>query len=148
MRIRLEETVRAGEVEEVIALIEGLDPGGWFPLLLDLAQDLQTETPYHALRKLAADTGDSMWHQLAAILLIWATPHIEGAYGRAFEHARAAVDLDSHDVSHKEILLFFADLPDHLLPRSEALALAREILRQDPSNEKANDYIRWNKGNE
>lgn len=60
--------------------------------------------------------------------------HLEGAYQAAFFHAKKAVGLSPNDISYKEYLLLFYEIPEQLLTKEEATDIAKEILEEDPEN--------------
>jgi hypothetical protein len=62
-------------------------------------------------------------------------------YERAFEHALKAIDLAKDDMSYKEFILLFYNLPRPLLSREMALKFASEILRADSSNMAAREIM-------
>jgi len=84
----------------------------------------------------------SQMHQLAAVLISQALSHIEGAYSAGLFHARRAVELAlDTDISYKEYLLLFYDIPEQLFSDSEAKTIAQDILRLNPDNKVAIDVL-------
>ncbi|WP_278343214.1 hypothetical protein [Parageobacillus thermoglucosidasius] len=55
--------------------------------------------------------------------------HLPDAYASALYHAKRAVELSPEDVSLKEHLLLFYEIPEKLISKEEAKAIAQEILK-------------------
>lgn len=81
-------------------------------------------------------------HFIASSLLAFPLCHLEGAYASGYYHARKAVVLSPSDVSYKEFLLFFHEIPDQLLRTEEAVELATEVLKKDPGSKAAQDILK------
>ncbi|WP_243292156.1 hypothetical protein [Bacillus sp. FJAT-47783] len=84
-------------------------------------------------------------HSLACGLLCHPFCHIGGAYKSALYHTRKALMLDPEHIGHKEMLLFFyevPDLPDESITKEEALNIANQILEKEPHNQIAKDFIK------
>lgn len=67
---------------------------------------------------------------------------LDGAYAAAFYHAKECVRLEPGNLSYKEFLLFFYEIPDKLLDREMALQIAREILNEEPNRQVARKLIK------
>ncbi|WP_236624202.1 hypothetical protein [Exiguobacterium antarcticum] len=60
-----------------------------------------------------------------------------------FDHAQRTVVLPHRqDVACLEYFLFLAEVPDQVTPKQEALAVANEILRMEPKNQIAKDFLK------
>lgn len=99
-----------------------------------IAYDDETITPYGFVNYLLLDKESSELHYLASFLLSMGLNHLEGAYQTAFFHAKKAVELSPNDISYKEYLLLFYEIPEQLLTKEEATDIAKEILEEDPEN--------------
>ncbi|BBW96444.1 hypothetical protein ACPVTF_08110 [Geobacillus icigianus] len=81
------------------------------------------------------------YHYLASELLSTAFCHLPDAYASALYHAKRAVELSPEDVSLKEHLLLFHDIPEKLISKEEAKAIAQEILKIMPNSEAAKNVL-------
>ena len=69
-------------------------------------------------------------HYLASLILIGPFSHLEGAYAGGYYHAKKAIKLDPDNIGFKEYILFFYSVPEQLLPRNEAISIAKEVLKK------------------
>ncbi|MEM8568865.1 MAG: hypothetical protein AAGF85_20570 [Bacteroidota bacterium] len=74
---------------------------------------------------------------LIAELIVTAFNYLPDGYKMAFDYAKGALDLNENDVSYKEFILLFYNIPDKLLSREQAEKYAYEILKADPDNKAA-----------
>ena len=44
------------------------------------------------------------------------------------------IELDPDNIGFKEYILFFYIVPEHLLPKNEAISIAKEVLKKNPNN--------------
>ncbi|MFD9627718.1 hypothetical protein [Peribacillus muralis] len=103
-------------------------------ILFVVAYDEENIAPYSFVNYLLVDKETSELHHLASFLLSMALNHINGAYQTACFHAKKAAELSPDDISFKEYLLLFYDLPEQLISKEEANKIAKEILMIDPDN--------------
>ncbi len=68
------------------------------------------------------------------MLISQALSHIEGAYNTGLYHARQAIQIEPKNITYKEYILLFNNIPEKLINDLEAIAIAKEILKQDPTN--------------
>lgn len=80
------------------------------------------------------------YHCLASEILIHAFVHI-GGYAAALYHTKRAIVLAPDDMSLKEMLLFFHNVPEKLVSREEAIQVAREILKKNPDSSHAKTIL-------
>ncbi|MEM1323194.1 MAG: hypothetical protein AAGG75_23210 [Bacteroidota bacterium] len=73
-------------------------------------------------------------HYHASEMMSTALNWMPKGYEIAYHHALRACELAPDDVSLKEYLLFFHDIPDKLLSDEVAQKVAKEILAIDPHN--------------
>nr|WP_106779158.1 hypothetical protein [Lysinibacillus timonensis] len=102
-----------------------------------LAYDNENIATYGFVSYLLLEEETSELHYIASYLFSMAFNHLEGAYQIAFHHAIKAAELSPNDMSYKEYLLFFNDIPDKLLGNKKALEIAKEILKKEPNNKAA-----------
>lgn len=82
-------------------------------------------------------------HYLASVILALAFPHIKGAYEGGYYHAKKAIKLDPDNIGFKEYMLFFySGIPEPLLPKNEAISIAKEILKENPNHPTALDVLK------
>ena len=105
--------------------------------LSDATFDYKTLLSYTFLCMLLIKKETAELHFMASALLAFPLCHIEGAYVSGYYHASKAAALDPKDVSYKEFLLFFHEVPDQLLSSDKALELARKILEKDSNSKVA-----------
>lgn len=111
-------------------------------LLHELAYDSGDLICYTFVNFLIYSQGESSnLHHLASSLLSHPLCYIEGAYKSALLHSRRASELSPEDVGLKEYLLFFHIIPDELVSREEAIAIANMVLQTEPSSEVAKDIL-------
>jgi hypothetical protein len=80
-------------------------------------------------------------HCLASKLLNIKFCHIEGAYEQSLGHIGRAIQINPHDLSLQEALFFFNDIPEKLIPDSEAKWLAQGILKKYPESVVAGYFL-------
>lgn len=85
--------------------------------------------------------GSARMHYYASELIVAAFRYILDASHIAFKHARKAIELAPQDVSLKEYILLFYEMPDRLLEKSLAVQYARDILQADPQNQAARQIL-------
>jgi hypothetical protein len=81
-------------------------------------------------------------HYCAAELYTTVFNYLPEGYKLAFEHAKKSIELSGDDITYKEFILLFYQLPLPLLCKEDALRYAGEILTKDPSNQAANLFMR------
>ena len=89
------------------------------------------------------ETKEMSWLDVIVELLLNPLCHIEGAYSMAVFYAKELLKR-CHTVENLEQMLFFSELPEEVLSEAEARNIARQILAQDPENEKALTICRIN----
>ena len=68
-------------------------------------------------------------HYLASEILFMPLCHLKGAYEAALYHTRKAIILNPDDITLKEFLLLFYEIPERLISKKEAKDVANEILK-------------------
>ena len=104
--------------------------------LLTLAYDTDSICIYSFIRYMISKTDLPAWMELAVEVLIHPLCHIEGAYSIALFHSRELLKLEYNE-KNLEMILFFYDIPEKLVTRSEAESIARELLTIAPENKVA-----------
>jgi hypothetical protein len=101
--------------------------------LIDEAYKTENISIYSFANYLIEETSDNFWRELAIELLLNPLCAIEGSYSIALYHARKLLSL-CKSIENYEQILFFYELPETLLERSEAVAYAKELLELNPGN--------------
>ncbi|MCR5763623.1 MAG: hypothetical protein K6G00_09615 [Treponema sp.] len=107
---------------------------------LKLAYDTTNFSLYSFASYMFTKTEDERWLELAISLLIGPLCFVEGAYSIGLFHARQLAR-NKNCVKNLVQLLFFYDIPEKLINRDEALEIAHQVLRLDPSNQLALQII-------
>lgn len=87
---------------------------------------------------------DARLHSIALDSLCNPLCHLEGAYLAAFYHAKKCIELEPNNMQYREFLLFFASVPNDVFEEKSAMNWAKDILKDDPNNEVAKNYIEEN----
>lgn len=133
----LTETIKVGDFQKAKQIASGLDLKAIEDELFLFAYNEGSIAPYGFVCAMLIEKETSEWHYIASLLLSMAINHLEDAYFITFYHAKRAVELSPNDIGYKEALLFYHEIPDQPLSKKEALTLAAEILKIDPSNKAA-----------
>lgn len=76
-------------------------------------------------------------HYYASEFMATTLNFLPNAYKIAFEHGKKAIELNPNDISLKEYIILFYDIPDQLLDKESAIKYAQEILAIDSGNKTA-----------
>ncbi|ULT57395.1 hypothetical protein L1999_02035 [Neobacillus drentensis] len=128
------QAIKKGEFVKAKQLSMTMDLEALTETLFLIAWDDEPITPYGFANYLLIDKETSELHYLASFLLSMGLNHLDGVYQTSFFHAKRAVELAPEDISYKEYLLLFFELPEPLLSKDEATKIAKEILKVDPEN--------------
>lgn len=86
---------------------------------------------------LLQEAGKAYLHYYMAELYTTVFNILPGGYEKAYKHAKKAIELDEGDLSYKEFILLFYELPTPLLSKEDAVRYAIEILKVDKNNQAA-----------
>lgn len=103
-------------------------------ILLEIAFETESLLVLTFAHYLLQKCRDARFHLLIAELLVTAFSHFEGAYRSAFYHAKQADQNMKGDVSVKEFLLLFHEIPDKLISEEEAKKIAIDVLKEKPDS--------------
>lgn len=129
----LETILWYGKYEEAEAAFEQMEEDQIRNALLSLAFDTESLCAYSFVQYMMRKTEKVFWLRMAAELMMQPLCFIEGAYSIALFHARELLSREKN-VENLERILFFYDIPEKLVDREEALQIAKEILKAEPSN--------------
>ncbi|MCW6086064.1 MULTISPECIES: hypothetical protein [Clostridium] len=79
----------------------------------------------------------SALHYIASELFSMPLCHVTGAYNSSLFHARRAIELDPNNISYKEYILLFYNLPEKLIGQYEAKKFAQEVIEKLPNSKVA-----------
>lgn len=140
MKQIIQDHIKAGEFYEVQELAKKITQDELFLILRKLAYQ-EGVAVYAFICFLISQENKAEYHSLAAHLLALPLCAYPGACSAGLFHAREAVRLDPEDVTNKELLLYFNRIPEQVLEKDEAIAIAKEVLRQKPDSEAAKEVL-------
>ncbi|MEF2245385.1 hypothetical protein V1L65_10555 [Paenibacillus sp. IITD108] len=132
--------ITQGRYSAASKLINNYDPIELESLVLEISYEMSNIVVYSFICKLIAEKESVDLHSLAATVMINPLSFIEGAYETSLYHVRRAIELDSSDVSLKEMIILLHLIPDEVVSKDEAIRAATEILTIDPNNKVALDF--------
>ena len=112
-----------------------------YDFLIDLACDTKNIVVYGFVFYLISRKEIHIFHSLASDILAFPLCSLQRAYALALFHARRALELDPENIEHLQFLILFYDIPEKLIEESEALKIAKEILKRNPESNLAKETI-------
>ncbi len=141
LKDKIQKLVLNNDFNELENLLENVDREELRSGILGFAFQSQSIVAYTIPCMLLIKKDTAELHYIAAEVLATALCHLEGAYSSALYHARRAVELDPTDVSLKEFLLLFHDIPEKLISTEEAKKIAAEVVKEKPDSSSARDIL-------
>lgn len=135
------QSVKVGKFEEAKAYIKDMSYEDMHNSLIDLGFKTECVSLYTFVTFLLIEKETAALHYCAAMLIAQCFVYIEGSYSMGLFHARRSVELAPDDPSYKEYLLLYYNIPDKLLNKEDAEAIANALLSQDPSNITARNIL-------
>lgn len=135
------QSVKVGKFEEAKAYIKDMSSEDMHNSLIDLGFKTECVPLYTFVTFLLIEKETATLHYCAAMLIAQCFVYIEGSYSMGLFHARRSVELAPDDPSYKEYLLLYYNIPDKLLNKEDAEAIANALLSQDPSNITARNIL-------
>lgn len=71
--------------------------------------------------------------------------YIEGSYNLALYHNKLILDADKDNIKAMTMMLFFSTLPAPLVNEKDAVVFAEKIIKADPKNLVAENFLKENK---
>jgi len=102
-------------------------------MLFSLAYDTESICIYSFVCYMITKSNDITWIKFAVNIMIHPLCYIEGAYSIALYHSREILKKEYNE-ENLEMLLFFYDIPEKLISKSEAEEIARKIIEIEPNN--------------
>jgi tetratricopeptide (TPR) repeat protein len=109
--------------------------------LMDLAYSTESIVVYSFILDLIVNEESADLHYLASEIMSMPLNYITGAYNVALYHARKAIELNPEDITLKEYLLLFYNIPDKLISKKEATEIAKEVIKKIPDSKAAFELI-------
>lgn len=88
----------------------------------------------------------SDYYYAAAELYTTVFNYLTDGYAKAFDFSKKAIEIDPSDISLKEFILLFYNLPQPLLKRDSAIKYAEEVIFSDKDNKAAKAILESEKG--
>ena len=142
LKQKITEAIRLNDFCELEAALCGVGYEEVRGIFQEIAFDNRDLIPYTCVCMLLIKRETAQLHYLAAEMLALPLCHIEGAYVSALYHARKAVALDPEDITLKEFLLLFHNIPDMLIEVEEAQKIAQEVLKVRPDSFHAEEILK------
>lgn len=142
MKEKVKQLIMSGDFKEAKVLIEKESGDFLKQIILELGFDEESIGAYSFVSHLITINETSDFHYLASELLSTALCHLPDAYSSALFHARRALELNPKDVSLKEYLLLFHDIPEQLISKEEAKEIARDIVNTMPNSTAARNILK------
>lgn len=141
----LKNFIISGDYKEVQKIIDNIDDHVAGEMILKIAFETENVMTYTFVCFLLLKAETAFWRSVAAQVLSQPLCFIEGAYLAGLMHLRRAIQLDNNNISFKEYLLFFYDLPEPLLDAHEPIEVAQEIIKYNPTSKVALHILEHNK---
>lgn len=136
MKEKIEEYIIEGNYHLAESVCEKMNLSEVRDMLFMLAYDTEKIYIYSFIQYMISKTNSPLWSEVAIDVMLHALFFIEGAYSVALFHARELLKLE-YNAINLERILFFYDIPDKLIKKSEAESIAKELLNIDPDNKVA-----------
>lgn len=140
MTEKIKEYILEGNYQLAENICEKLDPSDVYNEILMLAYDMDSICVYSFIQYMISKTNSIVWNELAMEVMIHILCYIEGAYSAALFHARELLKLE-YNAKNLENILFFYDIPEKLIKKSEAESIAKELLNIEPDNKAAQHIL-------
>ncbi len=138
---KLEKYILSGDFYKAKILVKHLTIKKLDEILFKLTYHGKSIAPYGFIWFLINENENAEYHSIASVLLSNGINYLPNAYNLALFHARRAVNLSPKNIGHKQFLLFFYNLPERLISESEALKIAKDVLKKYPDDRIALDVI-------
>lgn len=136
MSEKIKEYILEGNYQLAESVCNKMNSSDVYNTVLTLAYDTESICIYSFIQYMISRANEALWIKLAIEVMIIPLCHIEGAYSAALFHARELLKLE-YNAANLEMVLFFYDIPDKLIEKSEAESIAKELQRIDPDNKVA-----------
>ncbi|WP_058487092.1 hypothetical protein [Defluviitalea phaphyphila] len=138
---KIKKLILDGNFDEAQKIAKSFDIGYIRELLIDLCYETENIIVYSFVYNMLCKEESSELHYIASELLSMPLCHVTGAYNSALFHARRAIELDPNNISYKEYILLFYNLPERLISEYEAKKIAQEVIEKMPNSKAALDIL-------
>lgn len=138
---KIKKLILDGNFDEAQKNIKSFDIELIRELLIELCYETENIIVYSFLYNMLCKNESAAVHYIASELLSMPLCHVEGAYNSALFHGRRAIELDPHNISYKEYILLFYNLPEQLISEYEAKKFAQEVIEKMPNSKVALDIL-------
>ena len=138
---KIKKLILDGNFDEVQKIAKSFDIEYIRELLIDLCYETENIIAYSFVYNMLCKEESSALHYIASELLSMPLCHVTGAYKSALFHARRAIELDPNNISYKEYILLFYNLPERLISEYEAKKFAQEVIEKMPNSKAALDIL-------
>lgn len=141
MRKKLKSLIILGKMREAEVVFKEMNYDEARDVILEIGYETESITSYSFICSLLCEQESANLHYLASEILVNPLCFLVGAYNTALYHARRATQLAPNDISIKEYLLLFYNIPDKLISKEEAIEIAREVVKKIPNSKAALDVL-------
>lgn len=141
MKEKLKSLIILGKMKEASVVFKEMKYDEARDFILEIGYDTESIIIYSFVCSLLCEKESANLHYLASEILVNPLSFLVGAYNTALHHARRAIQLAPNDISFKEYLLLFYNIPDQLINKEEAIEIAREVVKKVPENKVALDIL-------
>lgn len=129
IKLKLEQ----GKFLDVEKISNEMDILKFHDILMNIAYETEWISVYGFVAHMIKKKENCEWLKLAVDIMLNPLCFVEGAYSIALFHARQLLSID-RNVENLERILFFYSIPERLIDKDEACAIAEEILAIEPDN--------------
>lgn len=132
MKTEFINTISSGKFFSAKQLLQTIPSGAIANFLINITFETNLIGIYTFVVFLLLENESIFFHEIAIEILsvsMW-----KGANAAAFLHAKQIVKLAPANIKRKQHLLTYFGIPDCIMPYEEALFIAKEILKKDPTN--------------
>ncbi|HDK7166230.1 TPA: hypothetical protein PTV44_000033 [Clostridium botulinum] len=141
MNEEINKMILDGKFDEAQKILNFFDAEYVRELLIELCYETENIIVYSFVCNMLCKKETRELHYIASELLSMPLCHVTGAYNSALFHARRAIELDPNDISYKEYILLFYNLPEKLITESEAKKFAQQVIEKMPDSKVALEIL-------